>query len=83
MSVWAGLVGQEPAVATLVEAAGPAGAMTHAWLFTGPPGSGRSVAASSYASAYLYGSHQASTPWWSRVPAASEISLSSFTCTRG
>ncbi|MGH3868949.1 MAG: DNA polymerase III subunit delta' [Pseudonocardiaceae bacterium] len=63
MSVWAGLVGQDPAVATLVEAARSAagarsggsmrsaGAMTHAWLFTGPPGSGRSVAARAFAAA--------------------------------
>ncbi len=57
MSVWAGLVGQDPAVATLVGAARsaagtvPAGAMTHAWLFTGPPGSGRSVAARAFAAA--------------------------------
>ncbi len=57
MSVWAGLVGQDPAVASLVEAArsavgtAPAGAMTHAWLFTGPPGSGRSVAARAFAAA--------------------------------
>ena len=29
------------------------GAMTHAWLFTGPPGSGRSVAARSFAAALL------------------------------
>ena len=27
------------------------GAMTHAWLFTGPPGSGRSVAARAFAAA--------------------------------
>ncbi len=58
MSVWAGVIGQEPAVATLREAAaigsdgaGPAAAMTHAWLFTGPPGSGRSVAARAFAAA--------------------------------
>ena len=59
MSVWAGLVGQGPAIGALVEAArsangtGPAsaGAMTHAWLFTGPPGSGRSVAARAFAAA--------------------------------
>src|SRR3712207_5490873 len=57
MSVWAGLVGQDPAVATLAEAArsaagtAPTGAMTHAWLFTGPPGSGRSVAARAFAAA--------------------------------
>ncbi|HEV2537739.1 MAG TPA: DNA polymerase III subunit delta' [Streptosporangiaceae bacterium] len=29
------------------------GAMTHAWLFTGPPGSGRSVAARAFATALL------------------------------
>jgi DNA polymerase-3 subunit delta' len=55
--VWTDLVGQGPAIAALVEAArsasgtGPAGAMTHAWLFTGPPGSGRSVAARAFAAA--------------------------------
>ena len=57
MNVWADLVDQGPAVAALVEAArsasgtGPAGVMTHAWLFTGPPGSGRSVAARAFAAA--------------------------------
>ena len=57
MNVWAGLVGQGPAIAALVEAAraangtGSPGAMTHAWLFTGPPGSGRSVAARAFAAA--------------------------------
>jgi DNA polymerase III subunit delta' len=78
--VFADLVGQDEAVATLVAAAEaasavvraervararpgdapvadgpgddrPAGAMTHAWLFTGPPGSGRSVAARAFAAA--------------------------------
>jgi len=57
MTVWTDLVGQGPAIAALVEAArsasgtGPARAMTHAWLFTGPPGSGRSVAARAFAAA--------------------------------
>jgi DNA polymerase III subunit delta' len=52
MTVWAAIVGQDPAVATLCEAAqAGAGAMTHAWLFTGPPGSGRSVAARAFAAA--------------------------------
>ncbi|NNG99195.1 DNA polymerase III subunit delta' [Gordonia araii] len=32
-------------------AAGERAAMTHSWLFTGPPGSGRSVAATSFAAA--------------------------------
>jgi DNA polymerase-3 subunit delta' len=58
--VWADLVGQELTVATLRRAAeaaeagrrGEAGTgMTHAWLFTGPPGSGRSTAARAFAAA--------------------------------
>src|ERR671916_2655105 len=52
MSAWDAVVGQDPVVATLREAAqAEAGAMTHAWLFTGPPGSGRSVAALAFAAA--------------------------------
>lgn len=62
MSVWDDVVGQPDAVAELSAAAraahaaatggvAPAGAMTHAWLFTGPPGSGRSVAARAFAAA--------------------------------
>ncbi|MBN1170823.1 MAG: DNA polymerase III subunit delta', partial [Micromonosporaceae bacterium] len=58
--VFGELVGQEEAIATLSRAVmaadailhgrlGPA--MTHAWLFTGPPGSGRSVAARAFAAA--------------------------------
>jgi DNA polymerase-3 subunit delta' len=60
--VFDSLVGQEEAQAILsvaVDAAAaivrgravPPGAMTHAWLFTGPPGSGRSVAARAFAAA--------------------------------
>jgi DNA polymerase-3 subunit delta' len=60
MSVFDGLIGQEAVVAQLgsaVEAASevvrgePGTAMSHAWLFTGPPGSGRSVAARAFAAA--------------------------------
>ena len=62
MSVFADLVGQERVVAQLQSAAddaarlvrggvGGPGGMTHAWLFTGPPGSGRSVAARAFAAA--------------------------------
>jgi DNA polymerase-3 subunit delta' len=62
VSVWTGLIGQSEAVDVLRAAAGAAaevaagravapGQMTHAWLFTGPPGSGRSVAARAFASA--------------------------------
>jgi DNA polymerase-3 subunit delta' len=50
--VWAELVGQDAAVATLKHAVADGGhAMSHAWLFTGPPGSGRSVAAKAFAAA--------------------------------
>ena len=62
MSVFADLVGQEAVVAQLRAAAAGAarlragepeqgGGMTHAWLFTGPPGSGRSIAARAFAAA--------------------------------
>jgi DNA polymerase-3 subunit delta' len=56
--VFARLVGQESVEAELVAAAAAArgdsahrSAMTHAWLITGPPGSGRSVAALCFAAA--------------------------------
>ena len=60
--VFADLVGQDEAVEVLRRAAESAarivagtatgnGAMTHAWIFTGPPGSGRSVAARAFAAA--------------------------------
>jgi DNA polymerase-3 subunit delta' len=55
MTVWADVVGQERAIEPLVRASSGdrAGysAMTHAWLITGPPGSGRSVAARAFAAA--------------------------------
>ncbi len=53
MSVWRDVVGQDVAVATLQHAVRDPDAMTHAWLFTGPPGSGRSVAARAFAAALL------------------------------
>ena len=48
--VWDDLVGQGPVIKSLARAAGGDG-MTHAWLFTGPPGSGRSNAAIAFAAA--------------------------------
>ncbi|MGO1398781.1 MAG: DNA polymerase III subunit delta' [Brevibacterium yomogidense] len=54
MSVWNELVGQERAVDQLARAAAAGStAMTHAWLLTGPPGSGRSNAARAFAAALL------------------------------
>ncbi|USQ76709.1 DNA polymerase III subunit delta' [Ornithinimicrobium cryptoxanthini] len=51
MSVFDDLVGQEPLVEQLQHSAANPAAMTHAWLFTGPPGSGRSKAARAFAAA--------------------------------
>ncbi|MBD0738192.1 DNA polymerase III subunit delta' [Streptomyces sp. CBMA29] len=67
MTVWDDVVGQHRVVAELSAAAADANAlvtaheegrpqpaasrMTHAWLFTGPPGSGRSTAARAFAAA--------------------------------
>ncbi|HWM01208.1 MAG TPA: DNA polymerase III subunit delta' [Actinophytocola sp.] len=62
-SVWNQVVGQPEAVGVLTASAavatamvdgshtGSASAVPHAWLFTGPPGSGRSVAARAFAAA--------------------------------
>ena len=50
MSVWDDLVGQKPVIETLRAAASGQG-MTHAFLLTGPPGSGRSNAAIAFAAA--------------------------------
>ena len=50
MTVWDDLVGQESVLETLRHAAAGEG-MTHAWLFTGPPGSGRSNVARAFAAA--------------------------------
>ncbi|WP_370891054.1 DNA polymerase III subunit delta' [Janibacter sp. GXQ6167] len=51
MSIWRDVVGQEPALTVLQRAVADPDAMTHAWLLTGPPGSGRSVAARAFAGA--------------------------------
>jgi DNA polymerase-3 subunit delta' len=56
-AVFARLAGQDAVVAELASAASGTGAITHAWLFTGPPGSGRSVAASAFAAAILCERH--------------------------
>jgi DNA polymerase-3 subunit delta' len=50
VSVWDDVVGQPDAVGVLRRAA-TEGPMTHAWLLTGPPGSGRSTAARAFAAA--------------------------------
>jgi DNA polymerase-3 subunit delta' len=61
-SIWDRLIGQQHVVDELSHAVADAGrivmgehgpAMTHAWLITGPPGSGRSTAATSFAAALV------------------------------
>ncbi|MCZ2404162.1 DNA polymerase III subunit delta' [Paenarthrobacter sp. Z7-10] len=52
MSVWDDLQGQGPVVEQLSRAAESQNP-THAWLFTGPPGSGRSNAAKAFAAALV------------------------------
>jgi len=51
VSVWDEVVGQEVAIAPLKAAVADVAAMTHAWIITGPPGSGRSHAARAFAAA--------------------------------
>jgi DNA polymerase-3 subunit delta' len=59
-SVFDDLIDQEAVIATLKDAVGASKdstdisqGMTHSWLFTGPPGSGRSNAAAAFAAALL------------------------------
>lgn len=54
-SVWHDVVGQDAAVEVLRRAVRDPQSMTHAWLVTGPPGSGRSVAARAFAAALVGG----------------------------
>lgn len=56
MAAWSDLTGQEAAIAALQDAAADPEAMTHSWLITGPPGSGRSNLAFAFATALLQGS---------------------------
>jgi len=60
VTVWSQLVGQEHAIGALRDASTPrdeggneSSSMTHSWLITGPPGSGRSNLAYAFASALL------------------------------
>ena len=53
MDYWGEIVGQAEAVETLRRASAPDGSPAHAWLITGPPGSGRSNLAYRFAAALL------------------------------
>lgn len=60
-SVWDSLIGQDAVVDELAHAASDPDAMTHAWLITGPPGSGRSTAAVAFAAALQCPDHGCGT----------------------
>ena len=72
MTVWEDVIGQPGAVAALQQASSNPQAMTHAWLITGPPGSGRSLAARAFAAAlqcdYSLGPHHAPSPHSAPAP---------------
>ena len=50
---WSEVWGQDAAVETLQQAASDPAALSHAWLITGPPGSGRSTLAYAFAAALI------------------------------
>lgn len=50
---WADVWGQDAAVQTLSQAAADPASLAHAWLITGPPGSGRSTLAYAFAAALI------------------------------
>ena len=70
MSVWVDLQGQDSVVAQLRRAA-QSSSPTHAWLLTGPPGSGRSNAALAFAAALVCERPElAAEPWCARPTTA-------------
>lgn len=83
MSVWEEMVGQDEAVSVLRAAASGTAAdgtssMTHAWLLTGPPGSGRSNLAYAFASALLSGTADGDDATSAQVRARSHPDLVSL-----
>lgn len=83
MSVWEEMVGQDEAVSVLRAAASGTAAdgtssLTHAWLLTGPPGSGRSNLAYAFATALLSGVADGDDATASQVRARSHPDLVSL-----
>lgn len=81
-TVWDDVVGQEPAVEVLRSAAEDPTKMTHAWLLTGPPGSGRSNAARAFAAALQDPSGDPRSPGCAQVLAGTHPDVT-FVATEG
>lgn len=77
MSFWAEIIGQSDAVQTLDRAAGAAATneLSHAWLITGPPGSGRSNLAFRFAAALIAHSTDERDDVWPLVAARTHPDL--------
>lgn len=79
MNLWDDIVGQDDAVAMLRRAAAVTDsgdrAMTHSWLITGPPGSGRSNLAYAFAAELLSPVGQQDSPVHKQVAARSHADL--------
>lgn len=78
MSVWSELTGQDQAIAVFRAAASASAgsqAMTHSWLITGPPGSGRSNLAYAFAAALIAGDPDGDEPTRRQVEARSHPDL--------
>ncbi|MWB99113.1 DNA polymerase III subunit delta' [Agromyces seonyuensis] len=78
MSVWDELTGQAAAISVFRAAASSDGsdqAMTHSWLITGPPGSGRSNLAYAFAAALISGDPDGDEPTRVQVEARTHPDL--------
>ncbi|MBK0422174.1 DNA polymerase III subunit delta' [Leucobacter sp. CSA2] len=79
MNFWGEIVGQAEAVQTLQRASAPGGSPAHAWLITGPPGSGRSNLAYRFAAALIAREEAERAHVWDLVDARTHPDLGVLT----
>ncbi|MFC5337489.1 DNA polymerase III subunit delta' [Leucobacter denitrificans] len=79
MNFWSEIVGQPQAVEVLERAAAPGGTPAHAWLITGPPGSGRSNLAYRFAAALIARSEADRDRVYAQVRAATHPDFAQLT----